>query len=74
MKELNSHGVKLGRLIFPEVVVDIVLILNVELLLKSYDSEFLRLILESDEKWKEEIKDEDVRREAEKVRAEALKK
>jgi len=29
---------------------------------------FLRLILESNEKWKEEIKDEDVRREVENVR------
>jgi len=37
-------------------------------LLKSYDSKFLRLILESDEKWKEGIKDEDVRREVENVR------
>ena len=50
------------------MVVDIVPILNVELLLKNYDSEFLRLILESNEKWKEEIKDEDVRREVENVR------
>jgi hypothetical protein len=66
--------VKLGRLIFPEVMVDIVLILNVELLLKSYDPEFLRLVLESNERGKEEIKNEDVRREAEKVRADALKK
>jgi len=49
--------VKLGRLIFPEVVADIVPILNVELLLKNYGSEFLRLILESNEKFKEEIKD-----------------
>ena len=59
---------KLGRLIFPEVVADIVSILNVELLLKNYDSKFLRLILESNEKRKEEIKDEDVRREVENVR------
>lgn len=59
---------KLGRLIFAEVVVDIVPILNVELLLKNYGSEFLRLILESDEKWKEEIEDDDVRREVENVR------
>lgn len=49
---------------------------NTELLLKSYDSEFLRLILESNEKRKEEIKDKTVKVEAEKVaaRAEALEK
>jgi len=68
--------VKLGRLIFPEVVVDLVLILNVELLLKSYDSEFLRLILESNDKRKKEIKDENTRGEVEKVkkRTKALEK
>ena len=47
---------------------------NAELLLDSYDSEFLRLILTSNEKRKEEIKDPNVKAEAEKVakRAEAL--
>jgi len=52
------------------------LIPNTELLLKSYDSEFLRLILKSNEKRKEEIKDTTVKTEAEKVaaRAEALEK
>jgi len=46
------------------------------LLLESYDSEFLRLILGSNEKRKEEIEDEDVRREVEKIkkRVEALEK
>jgi len=38
------------------------------LLLKSFDSPFLRLILKSNEKRKEEIKDESVSREVEKVR------
>jgi len=44
--------------------------------LKSYDSEFLRLILESNEKRKEEVKDERVRREVEKIkeRVEALER
>ena len=37
-------------------------------LLKSYDSIFLRLILESNEKRKEEIENDNVRREVEKVR------
>jgi len=46
------------------------LIPNTELLLKSYDSEFLRLILESNEKRKEEVKDEGVRREIEKIKKE----
>ena len=41
---------------------------NTQLLLKTYDSDFLRLILESNEKRKEEIKDEDVLREVEKIR------
>jgi len=36
--------------------------------LKSYDSEFLRLILESNERRKEEIKDESIRSEVEKIR------
>jgi hypothetical protein len=50
------------------------LIPNTELLLKSYYSEFLRLILESNEKRKREIKDQNVSEEVEKVRkrAEAL--
>lgn len=38
------------------------LIPNVELLLKSYDSEFLRLILKSNERCKERVKDENIRR------------
>jgi hypothetical protein len=46
------------------------------LLLSVYDSEFLRLILASNEKRKEEIKDEAVKGEVEKVkrRADALQK
>ena len=36
--------------------------------MKSYDSESLRLILKSNEKRKEEIKDGDVTREVEKVK------
>ncbi|NIO36968.1 hypothetical protein GTO27_04610 [Candidatus Bathyarchaeota archaeon] len=37
--------------------------------MESYDSEFLRLILESNEKRKVEIMDGDIRMEAEKVKA-----
>jgi len=51
--------------------------LNAELLLeKVWDSKFLRLILESNEKRKEEIKDENLRGEVEKVkeRTKALEK
>jgi len=41
---------------------------NAELLLKSYDSTFLWLILRLNEKRKKEIKDQNVKREVEKIR------
>jgi len=44
------------------------LIPNAELPLKTYDSEFIRLILELNEKRKEKAKDEGVWREIEKIR------
>jgi len=44
---------------------------NIELFLKNYDSKFLRLILESNEKRKKKIKDEDIKSEVEKVRESA---
>lgn len=53
---------------FPDVIGGHCLIPNTELLLKSYDSDFLRLILESNEKRKEEIKDSSIRSEVEKVK------
>ena len=61
---------------FPDIIGGHCLIPNTELLLKSYDSDFLRLILKSNEKRKEEIKDESIRSEVEKVkrRVEALEK
>jgi UDP-N-acetyl-D-mannosaminuronate dehydrogenase len=71
------HRVRLDRPIwYPGVIGGHCLIPNTELLLKVYDSEFLRLILKSNEKRKEEIKDETVRLEVEKVkkRVQALKK
>ena len=52
------------------------LIPNAELLLKSYDSELIRLILESNQKRREEIKDQGIRREVEiiKKRVETLER
>lgn len=65
----DDHRVRFDRPIhFPAVIGGHCLIPNAELLLESYDSEFLRLILGSNEKRKDEIKDEEVRREVEKVR------
>jgi len=65
----DDHRVRFDRPIhFPAVIGGHCLIPNAELLLKSFDSPFLRLILKSNEKRKEEIKDESVRREVEKVR------
>ena len=65
----DTHRVRLdGPVLFPDVIGGHCLIENTELLSKSYDSEFLRLILDSNEKRKEEIEDEDIRREVEKVK------
>jgi len=41
---------------------------NIKLLLKSYDSEFLSLILKSNKRRKEEIRDEDVGRDVEEIK------
>ncbi|MGQ9507587.1 MAG: GDP-mannose dehydrogenase [Candidatus Bathycorpusculaceae bacterium] len=63
------HRVRLDRPIwYPGVIGGHCLIPNTELLLGSYDSNFLRLILESNEKRKEEIKDKRIYAEVEKVR------
>jgi UDP-N-acetyl-D-mannosaminuronate dehydrogenase len=73
----DTHRVRLDRpIMFPGVIGGHCLIPNTELLLNAYDSEFLRLILKSNEKRKAEVKDETVRKEAEqvKVRAEALER
>ena len=65
----DTHRVRFDRPIhFPDVIGGHCLIPNVELLLKAYDSEFLRLILKSNEKRKKEVMDESVKREVEKVR------
>jgi UDP-N-acetyl-D-mannosaminuronate dehydrogenase len=73
----DTHRVRLDRpIMFPGVIGGHCLIPNTELLLNFYDSEFLRLILKSNEKRKEEVKDNRVQKEVEKVRkrAEALEK
>ena len=73
----DTHRVRLDRpVMFPGVIGGHCLIPNTELLLKSYDSGMLRLILESNEKRKKEIKDPEIKAEAQKVaaRAEALQK
>jgi UDP-N-acetyl-D-mannosaminuronate dehydrogenase len=71
----DIHRLRLNKpLHYPGVIGGHCLIPNTELLLSVYDSEFLRLILESNEKRKREIKDQNISEEVEKVRkrAEAL--
>ncbi len=69
----DTHRQRFDRpIMFPGVIGGHCLIPNTELLLKSYDSEFLRLILKSNEKRKEEIKDATVKAEADKVAARAI--
>ena len=54
----DIHRVRFDRpIMFPDVIGGHCIIPNTELLLKSYDSKFLRLILDSNEKRKEEVKD-----------------
>lgn len=68
----DTHRQRLDRpIMFPGVIGGHCLIPNTELLLKSYDSDFLRLILKSNEKRKDEMKDPAVREEAGKVAARA---
>jgi UDP-N-acetyl-D-mannosaminuronate dehydrogenase len=69
----DTHKERFDRpVMFPGVIGGHCLIPNTELLLKSYDSELLRLILKSNEKRKEEIKDPTVKAEANKVAARAI--
>jgi len=73
----DIHRLRLNKpLHYPSVIGGHCLIQNTELLQSVYDSEFLRLILKSNEKRKEEIKDKKVYEEAENVRkrTEALEK
>jgi UDP-N-acetyl-D-mannosaminuronate dehydrogenase len=65
----DTHCVRLDRpVMFPDVIGGHCLIPNAELLLKNCDSEFIRLILKSNEKRKNEIKDETIKKEVEKVK------
>ncbi|MDH7564225.1 MAG: GDP-mannose dehydrogenase [Candidatus Bathyarchaeota archaeon] len=65
----DTHRTLLNRpVMFPDVIGGHCLIPNTRLLLKSYDSEFLRLILESNEKRKEDVRNREVVREIEKVK------
>jgi UDP-N-acetyl-D-mannosaminuronate dehydrogenase len=71
----DTHCVRLDRpVMFPGVIGGHCLIPNAELLLKSYESKFLRLILESNEKRKEEIKDKRIYEEVKRImkRVEAI--
>jgi UDP-N-acetyl-D-mannosaminuronate dehydrogenase len=73
----DTHRVRLDRpIMFPGFIGGHCLIPNTELLLQSYDSKFLRLILKSNQKRKEELKDKRVQKEAEKIagRVEELEK
>lgn len=64
----DTHWVRYDRpVLFPGFIGGHCLIPNTELLLQSYDSEFLRLILKSNEKRKDEIKDKAIKNEAEKI-------
>ncbi len=69
----DTHRQRYDRpVMFPGYIGGHCLIPNTELLLKSYDSDFLRLILKSNEKRKEEMKDPAIKAEAEKVAARAI--
>jgi len=73
----DTHRVRLDRpIMYPGIIGGHCLIPNTELLLRNYCSEFLQLILKSNEKRKEEIKDEQVGNEIEKIkkRVEAFEK
>jgi len=64
----DTHRGRLDRpIMFPGFIGGHCLIPNTELLLQSYDSEFLKLILKSNQKRKEEIKDKAVQKEAKKI-------
>jgi UDP-N-acetyl-D-mannosaminuronate dehydrogenase len=65
----DGHRGRLDRpIMFPGVIGGHCLVPNLELLLRSYDSEFLRLALKSNKKRRKEIENEDVRIETEKAK------
>ena len=66
----DTHRIRFDRpVMFPGVIGGHCLIPNTELMLKAYDSEFLRLIMSSNERREEEIKDKTVKAESDKVAA-----
>jgi len=65
----DTHRVRLDRpVMFPGVIGGHCQIPNTELLMKTYDSKFLEIILESNGKRKEEIKDPKIVEEIEKIK------
>ncbi|UCE95411.1 MAG: GDP-mannose dehydrogenase [Candidatus Bathyarchaeota archaeon] len=65
----DTHRGRFDRpVMFPGVIGGHCLIPNAELLLKSYDSEFIRLIFKSNEMRKKEIRDQHVMKEVEEVK------
>ncbi len=73
----DTHRVRCDRpVVFPGFIGGHCLVPNVQLLLQRCNSEFLRLILRSNEKRKDELQDPDVRKDVETVRrrVEALEK
>ncbi len=65
----DTNEVRFDRPIhFPGVIGGHCLISNAELLLKSYDTEFIKLILKSNEKRKMEMEDPEIAEEADKIK------
>jgi UDP-N-acetyl-D-mannosaminuronate dehydrogenase len=65
----DTHRVRFDRpVMFPDVIGGHCLIPNCKLLLEKYESDFLRLILESNEKRKKEILKKDIKDEVEKIK------
>lgn len=65
----DTHRIRFDRpVLFPGIIGGHCLIPNAELLLKAYDSQFIELILESNEKRKREIEEKTVSEEVEKIR------
>lgn len=65
----DTHKVRFDRPIhFPGIIGGHCLISNAELLSKSYDSDFIKLILASNEKRKKEMEDPEIAEEADKIK------
>jgi UDP-N-acetyl-D-mannosaminuronate dehydrogenase len=65
----DTHRVRFDRpLMFPGVIGGHCLIPNIELLMKTYDSKFLKIVLDSNEERKKEVKDPKIIEEIEKIK------